>query len=123
MIVMAFQSAYGNATGPDASDVLASITVPAPGYYEVVVAGYIDGKATSADEDNIKLQSDPETADTYADVAVVLLTWTPAFQRAVVYAQSTICVVAIADGGDDAVYHVNLSAENLYANADPIVDV
>lgn len=102
-------------TNPAANAVLATVTVP-PGVYAVAYASYYTGTPTSADVENIGLQSDPTTASSFVTAQTALTepvtNATLVFFHYLVYALTTIRLIAVATTSSGAIYHAQLEAVN-----------
>lgn len=112
-------TAYASTTTPAASAVLAAVSVPASGWYDVEVHAWNPGTTgiVLVDDANIGLYSDPVTSGTM--VFQRLIPWNPftivagnppRFTRTRVYAQANIKVQAMALGTTGAIYVVALAA-------------
>ena len=111
-------TAYASTTTPGAGAVLASIAVPAPGWYDVEFHAWNPGTTgvVLVDDANIGLYSDPVTAASM--VFQRIMPWnpfliaagnTPVKVRTRVYAQSLIKAQAMALGTTGAIYVVALA--------------
>lgn len=96
-----------------AGQTLCSVTVT-PAAYAVAYVAYYTGTVSSVDQDNIALQSDPITANSFVTADILLqqpITNQPlTINHFLVYAQSAIKLVAVANANAGATYHVQLNA-------------
>jgi hypothetical protein len=113
LTTMTTQASTASVTSPGSGATLASVTVPAPGEYEVVASVYFEGTITIAtDSDNVEIQSDPVTASTFVVAEVLsqpaVVSQAPVPLRCNLYAQSTVKLTTVAAGTASSVYHVHL---------------
>jgi hypothetical protein len=116
---MPYPNNAANVTSPTLGATLTSITVPQSGLYVVAVTWYLSGTvAVAVDADNVALTSDPVTSGTFViqrvlpgfGIAAPAVPVEPVEYQAVVMAQSTIKLIAIAAGTASSVYHVTIDA-------------
>ena len=103
----------GQSTGPAANAVIATVTV-SQGVYAVVFGGYLSGSGfLAADADNMAIQSDPVTLNSFVTAQVLLIP--PASSvpvvlfRLPVYALGTIRIIAVANATATVVYHASIA--------------
>ena len=103
--------AAANVTGPLAGAVLATLAIPAPGFYRVDVSFYTSGTTTSADSDNVNLNVpgdgsyEVQSQQGTAANSGVERPW-----YVTMLGPGNITLTAIVNGGAAAVYHVAAKA-------------
>ena len=103
--------AFASVTGPGALATLATLAIPAPGFYRVDVTSYTSGTSTAADSDNVTLDVPGDGAYVVPSQQATAAnsgaehTW-----YVTMLGPGNITLATVGAGGAAAVYHVAVKA-------------